>query len=336
MGAGSSAIAVLVLVISGFIFNLIFHPVRYFSSRAEGQKLFFMSAGSGILLGALVFLVVSGIKPLLPADSWPLRLAQFINQSIPVPYAFRLILALIGAASLASFLNLFSVWIVRGAKEKQQHLKGEPRTRAQRVYDRLADTNGSSMAQLFRRAADKQSLVMLTLKSRKIYCGRIFEVPPNIDAADACIEILPSFSAYRDKDSLRMGDARTEYPVIELWIARQRLYTLEENIRLFDQNFARLSSQLIGPQRSSVIVEKFLRRTRRLLEMQREEAAEVVAGFQGRKDFDIEDWIKVISIKEVESASFYDPEAYAMWFSKDLPAQVLHANGAVDPAAARG
>ncbi|MGH8466251.1 MAG: hypothetical protein ACRER5_19090, partial [Pseudomonas sp.] len=135
MGAGSSAIAVLVLVISGFIFNLIFHPVRYFSSRAEGQKLFFMSAGSGILLGALVFLVVSGVKPLLPVDSWPLRLAQFINQSIPVPYAFRLILALIGAAVLASFLNLFSVWIVRGAKEKQQHLKGEPRTRAQRVYD---------------------------------------------------------------------------------------------------------------------------------------------------------------------------------------------------------
>ncbi|MDQ1187564.1 hypothetical protein [Stenotrophomonas sp. SORGH_AS_0282] len=81
-------------------------------------------------------------------------------------------------------------------------------------------------------------------------------------------------------------------------------------------------------------MEKFLRRTRRLLDVQRAEAAEVVAGFQGRKDFDIQDWIKVISIKEVESASFYDPEAYAKWFAKDLPAQVLHANGAVDPAVA--
>lgn len=332
MGAGSSAIAVLVLVISGFIFNLIFHPVRYFSSRAEGQKLFFMSAGSGIVLGASVFLVVSGIKPLLPGDSWPLRIAQFINQSIPVPYAFRLILALIGSAAFASLLNLFSVWFVRGAKERQQHLKGEPRNRAQRVYDRLTDTHGSPMAQLFRRAADNQSLVMLTLKSRKIYCGRIFEAPPNIDAADACIEILPSFSAYRDKDSLRMGEVRTEYPVIELWIARQRLYTLEENIRLFDQNVTRLSSGMVGPQRSAAIVEKFLRRTRRLLEIQREEAAEAVAGFQGMKDFDIEDWIKVISIKEVESASFYDPSAYAMWFSKVPSAHVLHSGGTNDPA----
>ncbi|MGH8040261.1 MAG: hypothetical protein ACRES5_31985 [Pseudomonas sp.] len=316
MGAGSSAIAVLVLVISGFIFNLIFHPVRYFSSRAEGQKLFFMSAGSGILLGALVFLAVSWLKPYLPADSWPLRLAQFVNQSIPIPYAFRLILALTGSIALSSFLNLFSVWIVRGAKTNQQLLKGTSRTKAQRVYDRLTDSNGSSMAQLFRRAADKQSLVMLTLKSRKIYCGRIFEVPPNIDAADACIEILPSFSAYRDKDSLRMGEARTEYPVIELWIAKQRLYTLEENIRLFDLNADELFFRIVGARRETGLAQKFLRRTRRMLESQRKEAAEVVARFQGAKDFDIEDWIKVISIKEVESASFYDPDAYATWFSK--------------------
>jgi len=316
MGAGSSAIAVLVLVISGFIFNLIFHPVRYFSSRAEGQKLFFMSAGSGILLGALVFLAVSWLKPCLPADSWPLRLAQFVNQSIPIPYAFRLILSLVGSVALALILNLFSVWIVGIATAKQKLLKGNYRTKAQRVYDRLTDWNGSSMAQLFRRAADNQSLVMLTLKSRKIYCGRVFEVPPNIDAADACIEILPSFSAYRDKDSLRMSRARTDYPVIELWIARQRLYTLQENIRLFDLNSAQLYSRMVSSQLDATVAAKFLRRARRMLESQRKDAAEVVDKFQGRKDFDVEDWIKVISIKEVESASFYDPDAYAIWFSK--------------------
>lgn len=246
MGAGSSAIAVLALVISGYVFNLIFHPVRYFASRAEGQKLFFMSAGTGILLGAMVFLAVAGIKPCFNSGSWPLRFSQFVNQSIPIPYAFRLIVALFASVVLSSVLNLFSVKIVGGAKEKRQLLKGTSRTRAQRVYDRLTESNGSSMAQLFRRAADKQNLVMLTLKSRKIYCGRIFEVPSNIDASDACIEILPSFSAYRDKDSLRMGSVRTDYPVIELWIAKQRLYTLEENLRLFDLNADRLYSQAVG------------------------------------------------------------------------------------------
>jgi len=316
MGAGSSAIAVLVLVISDYVFNLVFHPVRYFSSRAEGQKLFFMSAGSGILLGALVFVVISGVKPCFSGDSWPLRFAQFLNQSIPVPFAFRLIVTLIASIVLSSFLNLFSVKIVRGAKKRQQLLKGTSRTRAQRVYDRLTATNGSSMAQLFRRAADKQSLVMLTLKSRKIYCGRIFEVPPNIDAPDACIEILPSFSAYRDKDSLRMGDVRTDYPVIELWIARQRLHTLEENIQVFDQGESNLYKQLIALQPNTELVKKFLRRTRRMLDSQRKEAQDVVEGFHGKKDFDVEDWIKVISIKEIESASFYDPDAYTKWFSR--------------------
>jgi len=112
MGAGSSAIAVLVLVISGYVFNLIFHPIRYFSSRAEGQKLFFMSAGSGILIGAVVFLAVSGMKPFLAPDSLALQLAQFVNRSIPIPYAFRLILALIASVVLSSLLNFFSVQIV--------------------------------------------------------------------------------------------------------------------------------------------------------------------------------------------------------------------------------
>lgn len=316
MGAGSSAIAVLVLVISGYVFNLIFHPARYFAGRAEGQKLFFMSAGSGILIGTVVFLAVSGLKPCLAPDSWPLQFAQFVNRSVPIPYAFRLILTLIASVTLSSFLNLISVRFVGGAKEQKQLLKGTARTRAQRVYDRLTDSNGSPMAQLFRRAADRQSLVMLTLKSRKIYCGRIFEVPPNIDASDACIEILPSFSAYRDKDSLRMGAERTDYPVIELWIARQRLYTLSQNIDAFDCNRAGLQQRIVAAGLPAGLAEKFMRRTRRLIETQRKEALDVVTKFQGKREIDVSDWIKVIAIKEIESASFYDPDAYAAWFSK--------------------
>lgn len=321
MGAGSSAIAVLVLVISGYIFNLIFHPARYFSSRADGQKLFFMSAGSGVLIGAVVFLAVSGVKPYFCEGSLPLRIAQFVNQSVPIPYAFRLILTLFGSAVIASLLNLLSVKIVGGAGEKLHLLKGKVRTRSQRVYDRLTETSGSSMAQLFRRAADKQSLVMLTLKSRKIYCGRIFEVPANIDAADACIEILPSFSVYRDKDSLRMGGGRTEYPVIDLWVARQRLYTLEENLKLFDSNRGKLLTKMSLSSPGDGVAEKYLRRARRVIEIRRDEARGVVQGFQGGRDFEVEDWVKVINIKEVESASFYDPDAYLAWFSK--PHQAL-------------
>jgi len=317
MGAGSSAIIVLVLVISGYVFNLIFHPFRYFASRAEGQKLFFMSAGSGILLGAVVFIAVSGLKPYLRAGSIPLEIAEFVNAAIPIPYAFRLIATLAGSVLLATPLNLISVFLVKGRRSTQDLLKSSSRTKAQRVYDRLTELHGSPMAQLFRRATDQQKLVMLTLKSRKIYCGRIFEVPPNIDASDACIEILPSFSAYRDKDSLRMGEQRTDYPVIELWVAKQRLYTLEQNLELFDANFEGLRSIVMKDIRSPEKADKFMRRVRMALESQRQEAKEVVGAFLFNRELDVADWIKVISVKEIESASFYDPDAYAIWFSDE-------------------
>ncbi|HBZ47288.1 MAG TPA: hypothetical protein DEO93_08545 [Stenotrophomonas sp.] len=309
----------LVLVISGYVFNLIFHPIRYFSSRAEGQKLFFMSAGSGILIGAVVFLAVSGMKPFLAPDSLALQLAQFVNRSIPIPYAFRLILALIASVVLSSLLNFFSVQIVGGAKEEKQLLKGTPRTREQRVYDRLTEFNGSPMAQLFRRAADKQNLVMLTLKSRKIYCGRIFEVSPDIDAADAYIEILPTFSGYRDKDSLRMGTERTDYPVIELWIAEQRLFTLEANIQAFDENKEKLLLQMVARGVDPRLAARALRRARKVFESQRQETHDVVVAFRGKRKFHAPDWIKVVSVKEIESASFYDPDAYVDWFTKAPP-----------------
>lgn len=315
MGAGSSAIVVLVLVISGYAFNLVFHPFRYFANRAEGQKLFFMSAASGILLGALVFLFVSGLKPHLPSGSILLNIAEFVNRAIPVPYAFRIMATLASALVGAWLLNFVSVWLVGGGRPEQELIKSSSGAKAQRVYDRLTDRHGSAMAQLFRRAADKQKLVMLTLKSRKIYCGRIFEVPSNIDASDACIEILPSFSAYRDKDNLRMGEGRTEYPVIELWVARQRLYTLEQNLVLFDSNAQRLRSSATRDLRSPEMAEKLMRRVRRMLESQRREAEEVVSAFLFNRDIDVADWIKVISVKEIESASFYDPEAYTAWFA---------------------
>ena len=36
----------------------------------------------------------------------------------------------------------------------------------------------------------------------------------------------------------------------------------------------------------------------------------------GGTAFDILDWVKVIPLKDVESASFYDADAYAAWFAE--------------------
>lgn len=194
MGPGGSAIILLSLVTSGYLFNFVFHPLRFFTRQAEGQRPFFMSAGSGIALAAVVFPAAALLRTRLPADSWLMMLAHAFASAVGVPHATKLLLTLVAAIVLDNALNLASVRLVRG--RRSTHLMsfgGKAKTRARCVYDTLTERHGTPMAQLLRRAADQQKLVMLTLKSRKLYCGRIFQVSSDIDSAEACVKIPPSF-----------------------------------------------------------------------------------------------------------------------------------------------
>jgi hypothetical protein len=317
MGAGSSAVVLMALLISGYLFNLNFYPVRYYSNKAEGQKLFFMAAGSGLLLGALVFGGLGLLRSQLGNDHFIIQAAAAINGAIPVPHASRLLVTMVTSVALARLLNLISVSLVGGRGAFADSPDGrKARSRAQRVYDRLTEREGGAMAQLLRRAVDEQKLVMLTLKSRKIYCGRVFEIPFDLDEDRACIEILPSFSTWRDKDNLKLGEPRTEYPVNDLWEAQQRLYSVEEQLRLVD---AHLSDPAFSDMKDTERGRKFLRRVKRGFEQERDELDSLIREVSGGREIDIDDWIKVILIKEIESLSFYDSEAYQDWFASKRP-----------------
>lgn len=300
MGAGGAALVLLPLLISGYLFNLIFYPLRYFNSRAEGQKLFFMAAGSGLVLSAVIFLITSAIKNSGDFVGSPIHnFATNIDSSIPVPYACRLLATVAFSVVAGLFLN-FLLWLRYGRT-------GRPT--AKRIYNKLTDSFGNALCQLLRKGADRQKLVMLTLKSRKIYCGRILEVPPNIERDDACIELLPSFSGYRDKDTLRMGKEKTDYPVIALWEARQYLFSRRETL----DAFLEAASQYADAAPAGMLSQEIAN-----LEADIAEAQTVIDQFGEPPHFDPNDWIKVISIKEIESASFYDPEAYEAWFGKEV------------------
>lgn len=255
-----------------------------------------MAAGAGLVLGAFVF-GVTGILRSAPylQGGFILAIGRAIDVAIPVPYACRLLLTIVVAVAGAFALNLI-LWLRYGRT-------GRPT--AKRVYNKLTDHFGNALCQLLRKAADNQKLVLVTLKSRKIYCGRILEVPPNIENSDACVEILPSFSAYRDKDTLRMGGERTDYPVISLWEAKQYIYSRKGILEFFDREVA--ANRFGYAERIAVEREKLAN-----------DIAEAQAVIDKFGDFDpdgISDWIKVIAIKEIESASFYDPDAYKAWFS---------------------
>ena len=294
MGVGSAAFAVLPLLISGYLFNLVFYPLRYFSSRAEGQKLFFMAAGSGVVMGCFVFLATGLLKRTsFVRDSFIFDAATAINASIPVPHASRLLFLMAFSVVAALFLNgLCGIYF----RKRPSAVKA--------VYEKLIEKFGNSMAQLFRKAADEQKTVMLTLSSRKIYCGRILEIPSSIDSDNACVELLPAFSAYRDKDTLRMGQEKTNYPVIALWEARRYLESREKMKEKLQGNLPP-AIDFLGKNRAG------------LLEWLEKEIAEAKAAVEkfDAAHVDIQDWVKVIPVKEIESASFYDAKAYALWFS---------------------
>lgn len=309
MGAGGAVLILVPLLISGYIFNLIFYPFRYFSSRAEGQNLFFMAAGSGLVLGALVFFITGQVAR---ADWFTggvaHRIALEIDRSLPVAHACRLLATIFSAVLLAVVLNGL-LWI-------RYRSRGRPT--GKRVYDKLTDAFGNPLSQLLRKAADKQKLVMLNLKSRKIYCGRILEVPPDIESDDACIEILPSFSGYRDKVTLEVGQEKTNYPVIDLWEARQFLFSRREFLKLFEE-FERGAPAAL---REEIRVE------RAQVEADIRGAEEIIGSFGEPVDFEPHDWVKVIPVREIESASFYDPDAYVSWFGVEEPADKQSARSA--------
>lgn len=317
MGPGGSAIVLMTLVISGYLFNLIFHPFRYFAKRAEGQRLFFMSAGTGLVLAAFTFTTVGLLKWCLPTNHLLLRWAELFHAAVPIDHATKLMVTLVGGMLLAKLLNLGAARLV-GARPSPSHdwvEKATGATRAQRVFDALTEKHGSPMAKLLRRAVDQQKLVMVTLKSRKIYCGHILEVAADIDAADACLEILPSFSAYRDKDTLKMGDERTSYPAIDVWQAKRRLSTAEQELLLLRAELIRLV-----PRESIEAMEPALRQYEQELKSEIKVLEAYMDAAPGGRDFDVVDWVKVIPLKDVESASFYDTEAYKAWFS-DRPSK---------------
>jgi len=297
MGAGGATLVLLPILISGYLFNLIFLPLRYFSNQAEGQKLFFMAAGSGLIIAAAIFIITGHISANPAFVGSPVYgVAASIDHSIPIPYACRLVLT-VSASVVGAFLLNFVLWL-------RYKAKGQPT--AKRIYNKLTDKFGTPLSQLLRRAAESQKLVLITLKSRKIYCGRILEVPPKIEGENACVELLPSFSTYRDKDTLKMSESRTEYPIIALWEAQQYLYSRRGERRILETEL-----HFVSDTASIKAVQKMIAQ----LDVEISDAENVLNQFQGRS-FKAEDWIKVIPLKEVESASFYDPDSYTSWFAE--------------------
>jgi hypothetical protein len=283
-------LGLLPLLTAGFIFNVLFYRTRFEVTPAEGQRLFFMSATAGLLLGVVAY----PLSAMLP-QRWLHAGANIyhVKEAAPLLFAMLLapVLALVGNA-LYWFWKTVSVDAQGSTWEWQ--------------YRRLIKKYGNPQQQLLLRAmeADSPKLVLLSLSSRKIYCGIIRRMPALFSDKDRHIEIIPKFSAYRDKDTLVMKE-RVDYYAFDVWLAKQRLDVLK---RYQCKERADQERNGVNAPASNPAVQKELEDIEALL-------LEADARSPGFIDaLNIEDWTKVIAIDQIEVASIYDESAFQAWF----------------------
>lgn len=177
-------------LIGGYFFVSKAYLTAFYVARQTRERLVFSSALAAIFLLMPAHLLAVGIAWLLP------DLAERWRQLVPFEYA--------GTAFLALALGLALPFLVNYLYPREQ------------AYRRIVHRQGvNALERLFLDAQDSDQALMLTLESGKVYVGFIQWTPPNPNATDNYIRILPMLSGYRRDETLEVEFTTTYAPVIQ-------------------------------------------------------------------------------------------------------------------------
>jgi hypothetical protein len=280
------------LFTAGFLFVVTFYATRLRAATADGQRLFFMCAAAGLIIGALSFPLFRWLAP-APAVAW-----------LGTQYPFPPVEA--GSLTLALFLGPFLALLANGLLWVWFRYSGMNPSRLPLwncLFTRMAKRDGSPLQQLLIEAIEENKLVMFSLTSRKVYCGYVMRLPPIFRNDDQYIEVIPLFSTARDKDTLKLLDWLS-YPAVAYWRAR----TYRDNLRTAMEHLGGLRAGAPSDQQE-VLMSLLADAEKKISDFEREDAD----GYFN--DLRIEDWAKVIPIKQIESASVFDEDAHRQWFA---------------------
>lgn len=177
-------------LIGGYFFVSTAYLTAFHVARQTRERLVFSSALAGIFLLIPAHIIAAGIAWLLPGA------AALWRQLVPFEYA--------GTAFTALALGLALPFVVN---------RLYPRERAYRRIVRRQDAN--ALERLFLDAQDSDQAVMLTLESGKVYVGFIQWTPPNPNATDNYIRILPMLSGYRSDITQEVEFTTSYAPMIQ-------------------------------------------------------------------------------------------------------------------------
>lgn len=297
---GSGAIALIPLIAAGFLFNLFWYRMRFLLSGAEGQRLFFASAASGIVLAAIAFPAYKLLSVQSP-DA-----IDFFEEYYPIPIAGELLLTLVLAVLLGAIFNLVEIVLMAfsfGKTYRASWAIFDWHFLQEQIHQKLMRYYANPFKQLLVDAFQREALVLLSLSSRKVYCGVIYKVTSLMRDEDQYVEIVPMFSAHRDKDSLDLK-GRLDYQVFSIWRIQRRVAALESIVA----EVPRTNDETIRFE----VAHSELEELREVLKELTSRAPEYIDSLP------INDWVKIIPLSEVETASIYDEAAYDAWF-KDSP-----------------
>ncbi len=287
---GTGLAAVLPTLTAGFLFVVIHYQTRILASHAEGQRLFFMCAASGLILSALAQAMLALAPPGVLA-----HVETYVSDSQDRQYVLTFLLGPI-AAYAANLVYAIYYWLI--VKPESKSHASSPWEWAISAHVRQS---GNPMRRMLVQAVDSngEQLVLLSLGSRKVYCGAVRRLPAPTPGEEF-IEVIPMFSATRNKDSLQF-EYKIDYPAFHIWRLKLRIALLQKLAEIAPENPEK------AMEREAINAELQERQT--LLASVAETAP---AGYTEALEIDL--WSKVIPVREIESISFFDAEGNDKWF----------------------
>lgn len=315
---GSALLYVLPFVLVGFAFNQLCLWTRFHSARDEGQRLFFRSAGGGLVFAFFAWV----LEPLLPKFFVPTDLLYSDVRGI------RILVLSVYVAFLTCVLVNVAVWLnLKWMRVLRQLVSSWPAaakvpgirsvsalplrvaSASEWVYMRELERDGSAFQRLLLHAFSHQSMVLISLDSRKVYCGLILKLPPaRLDWKDEFIEVVPLFSCWRDKDTLQFS-AKMPYRAVHIWRSRRRLSQLATALKLSPAKKKRLLGEELSDEQ--------IRFEFASLVTEMEEDNRFSNGYAST--LEITDWAKVIPVSAIETASLYEERTPDQWFRDSEP-----------------
>lgn len=329
MSASLAIYGLLPALVSGYLFNLIFCYTRYPFRRCESQRLFIWSAGVGLFLTFTVFTLINIYKPEILGVLNTVRarrLADITHESLPVEHAASLMLVLMSGPIFA-YLGNVVVSIARYVKALLQGVSYMPMRGW--MYWRAGTHAPTGSEMLIHEAHREYKLVIINMKSRKVYCGEIIHPPvPDRSGTIGYVKILPKFSAFRNKDTLEIDWSRKiEYPIYEIWLLDGFLSSKKQQLTraskllawqsVFRSAAPRRLSHMVLPNyfhwlKANVLLKKEIE--------QLEDRIKKLSPFDGFSP-KFNDWLKVVSFSEIESISIYYDGISSSWFTSGRDGQ---------------